>query len=68
MTHDKAAAKDLYIAYQRGPVVFLPHYTKKYFVGPGYGEFNKNLYTAQELQKAGAMPTKLYLWLRAYEQ
>lgn len=51
-------------AYQLNGVTYLPHYTKNVFVGPGYPLHNEREYTAGELEQAGAVKVKTFLFAR----
>lgn len=51
--------------YRKGDVVFLPHYTEiGLFVGPGYGRYNKQTYTGNELLDAGCVLDEMWLLKR----
>lgn len=45
-------------------VTFVPHYTAASFVGPGFGRYNRTLYTAKQLRAAGAIEGSRPLWPR----
>jgi len=69
-----------YTAYELNGVTYLPHYTKSTFVRPAYGsEYlrdndknavmdayhpNNREFTAEQLERAGAIKVKEHLWYR----
>lgn len=45
-------------------IVFVPHYTRKVFVGPGYSNTNQQTYTAEQLVARGGRLIVQQLWKR----
>lgn len=61
LTHEMEAT----IVYELDGITYVPHYVnRKYYVGPGYGTHNHNLYSVDQLEAAGAKPRTIMLWAR----
>ena len=60
------AEKDAYTVYRLNGITYLPHYSEKYYVGPGFGLFNNRGYLVSELIANGAKPYNEYLFKRGY--
>lgn len=61
---DRVMGTAMMPVFVKGAVVYLPHFTLAKFVGPGYGNGNKILYTAHQLRKLGAIESRRPLWMR----
>ena len=67
MTDGYGPPEDLfpYTTYVLGGITYVPHYTEVgMYVGPGYPQKTNRMYTAGELQRAGARPVTEALWKR----
>ena len=52
-------------AYIANGIIYLPHYRNdQVYVGPGYPKRNQILWTAKELEAAGAKRMAMMLWHR----
>lgn len=62
--HDQPADLLAYRCYRIGEVLYVPHYSERYFVGPGYPAYTPRVYTNMELINAGAKMESHLLWSR----
>lgn len=64
MNQDAKMPKEPTHCYKVGDMVFVPHYTRKVYVGPGYFWEHSKAWTADELVARGATTTVEFLWSR----
>jgi len=61
------AEHNFYVCYQLGGTLFVPHFVKTEWVGPGHFK-TLALYTRDQLQTMGAIETVRALWPRIGHQ
>jgi hypothetical protein len=54
------------IAYQLKGILYLPHYSEKFYIRPSYGITHFDSYLGIELRALGAKPVELALWKRSH--
>lgn len=62
--HDQPADLLPYRCYRIGETLYVPHYTERYWVEPGYGASRKRVFTNVELMCMGAAMEIHLLWKR----
>ena len=62
--HDQPADLYSYRCYRVGETLYVPHYTERYWVEPGYGRHTKRVFTNMELINMGAKQEIHRLWKR----